>query len=467
MSRVLVQASRGNLVDAAVLVRVDNSINQQLVAYVVFSRTSQAHDKKAYLRQLNSELPIAVHIRPVVTIPLETLPVTERGKLDSRRLVALPLPKDYLNEGIDDQLTELETRLQDVWRKVLGDISLSVLIRRSSDFSLTLQLLAGRLTGDANVVRIDWENETKLDANTFPSLRLTNGHQTRTRKTNGISVLLTGATGFLGTAILRQLVRLPHTDRIHCAAIRPHAQDKKPRTLAIDSPKIVTHTGNLALPNLEIETLLHEIDIIIHNDAEVSHMKSYRSLRATNFLSTIQLARLAVRGATPIPFHYVSTGGVVWLSGAAVQPESSLAAFHPPIDGSDGYMASKWASEVLLEKVHQHTQAPVWIHRPSSITGQDVPALDIVHSVFRYSKLMNAVPDLAGSSGTFDFIDVDTVAREIVASCAAAIGSENEKDAEERSEGVREERRVEIHTSLRPGDYSGGSTQGVSGRVGG
>ncbi|KAL8780315.1 MAG: hypothetical protein Q9213_006513 [Squamulea squamosa] len=471
ISSVLVQASRGNLVDAAVLVRVDDSNNQRLVAYVVFSRTSQVHDKKAYLRQLNSELPIPLHMRPVVTTPLETLPVTERGKLDSRKLAALPLPKDYLNEGTDDQLTKHETRLRDIWRKVLGDISLSVPIRRSSDFfsvggnsllllplkteigrvfevdvplpelfqSSTLQLLARRLTGDANFDRIDWENETKLDANTFLSLRLTNGHQTHTRKTDDISVLLTGATGFLGNAILRRLVDLPTVARIHCAAIRPHAQDKKPRTLGIESPKIVTHTGNLALPNLgmsqsEFETLLHETDIIIHNGAEVSHMKSYRSLRATNFLSTIQLARLAVRGPTPIPFHYISTGGVARLSGAAVQPELSLAAFPPPVDGSDGYVASKWASEVVLEKLHHHTQAPVWIHRPSSITGKDVPVLDIVHSVFRYSKLMNAVPDLAGSSGAFDFIDVDTVAREIVMSCAAAIGGEDEKEVEERSE---------------------------------
>ena len=485
VSKALVQASCGDLVDAAVLLRLDDRSNPRLIAYVVFSRSSQVQDKRAYLRQLNQELPIPAHMRPTVTIPLETLPVTERGKLDSRKLAASPLPKEAQNEETDDQLTEHEIRLRDVWRNVLGDISFSLPIRRSSDFfsvggnsllllplkteirrvfgvdiplpelfqSSTLQLLTGRLTGDAKTVHIDWENETNVDVNTFLSPRLANGHHTRTLNPNAISVLLTGATGFLGTAILRQLIQLPHVARVHCAAIRPHAQTKKPRTLAIDSPKIVRHTGDLALANLgmsqpQIENLLDDIDIIIHNGAEVSHMKSYRSLRATNFLSTVQLARLAVRGPNQIPFHYISTGGVARLSGAAVQPESSLAAYHPPTDGSDGYVASKWASEVLLERIQQHTQAPVWIHRPSSITGEEVPALDIVHSVLRYSKIMKAVPDLGGSSGAFDFIHVDTVAREIVASCT--VGREEEEET--TSEG---ENKVDCGGTLKYVHHSG------------
>ena len=88
--------------DAAVLVRLDDRSNQRLIAYVVFSRSSQVQDKRAYLRQLNQELPIPAHMRPTVTIPLKTLPVTERGKLDSRKLAALPLPKEPHNEETDD-----------------------------------------------------------------------------------------------------------------------------------------------------------------------------------------------------------------------------------------------------------------------------------------------------------------------------------------------------------------------------
>ncbi|KAI4230036.1 MAG: hypothetical protein L6R36_000415 [Xanthoria steineri] len=458
VSRALVQASGDNLVDAAVLVRSDDPSNQRLIAYVVFSRSSQVHDRKAYLRQINQELPIPVYMRPTVIIPLDTLPVTERGKLDNRKLAALPLPKDFPNEETDEPLTEHETSLREVWRNVLGDISLSVSIRRSSDFfsvggnsllllplkteirrvfavdiplpelfqSSTLQLLAARLTGNGKAVHIDWDKETDLDANNFPP-PLTTGHSTlppSRRRPDGISVLLTGATGFLGTALLRHLVHHPNVARIHCAAIRPRP-DQKPRPLGIASPKIIPHAGDLALPDLGMPTLdallADDTDLIIHNGAEVSHLKSYRSLRAPNYHSTLHLARRALRRA--IPFHYISTAGVARLADAAATtalPEASLRASRPPTDGSDGYVASKWASEVALENLHRRFGTPVFIHRPSSITGPAgaVPALDIVHNVFRYARMMRTVPELQGaSSGAFDFVAAETVAAGVVGWC--------------------------------------------------
>ncbi|KAL2280264.1 hypothetical protein FJTKL_12713 [Diaporthe vaccinii] len=445
VARELVYASKGNLVDAAILVRGGGAENQNLIAFVVFASTSDVESKEVYLRRLIQELPIPRYMRPTIAVPLDTLPVTGRGKLDRRKLAAVPLPQLSGTGTDDEELTEAEIRLRRVWRAALGDISSSVQIRRSSDFfsvggnsllliplrleirrvfavdisipelfqTSTLELMAARLSGKSQEVNIDWEEETQLDDAFLATLPRT---MIDTAPVSELSVLLTGATGFLGTALLRELVRLPNVAHIHCVAVRANPQNGH-RRLGVESPKIIQYPGDLALPYLGMEeadltVLFKKVHFVIHNGAEVSHMKNYRSLRDSNFISTITLTRLAAQ--RQIPIHYVSTGGVARLSGAVVQPESSLEAFKPPADGSDGYVASKWASEVFLEKVHRHSHGQgIWIHRPSNITGDDVPALDIVHSVLRFSKLLRAVPSLKGSTGAFDFIHVDSVAKDI------------------------------------------------------
>ncbi|WEW55385.1 Nonribosomal peptide synthetase 14 [Emydomyces testavorans] len=464
IARTLVEASRGVLTDGAVLLTGNDSPKQQLVAYVAFSRNSNIQDKETYLRQLNQELPVPAYMRPAIIIALDTLPVTDRGKLDSKTLALLPLPNIYVDKDADEQLTSTEARLLDIWKNVLGDIASSIPIRRTSDFfsvggnsllllplkaeisqkfgvqlqvselfqASTIELLGTRLDGTSLLAQICWDEETALDETTFTPPSTTNGVnglRSLNGNSKGISVLLTGATGVLGGHILRQLVELNNVAHVHCVAIRAN-KHSAPRQLSVESPKIIRHSGDLALPRMgmsesEISDLFGSIDAIIHNGAEVSHMKNYRSLRAANFLSTKELARLAVNHG--IPIHYISTGGVARLSGADEQPEASLAAFQPSTDGSDGYVASKWASEVFLEKVQRRFHGQVWIHRPSSITGDDVPDLDITHSLLEFSRELRAVPDLTGSTGFFDFINVETVSKNIT-TCVVESNEKNGGD---------------------------------------
>ena len=194
VARALVKTSRGVLADAAVLLKANDLPNHYLIAYVVFSRTSNVQDKHTYLRQLSQELPAPAYMRPAITIPLEILPVTERGKLDTKKLASLPIPEISFDEDADEQLTSTEARLREVWKSVLGDITSSIQIRRNSDFfsvggnsllllplkaeisqtfgvelpvpelfqASTLELLAARLDGTSLLAQINWNEETAL-----------------------------------------------------------------------------------------------------------------------------------------------------------------------------------------------------------------------------------------------------------------------------------------------------------------
>lgn len=226
-------------------------------------------------------------------------------------------------------------------------------------------------------------------------------------------VVLTGATGFVGGHLLRHLSEDDTVEKIHCLAVRNSANREVLSTLR----KVTIHYGDLVLPRLglsdqEAASIFEEADAIIHNGCDVSHMKAYRSLKQANLEATKELVKLSL--PRRIPFHYVSTAGVALFSGKNSFDETSAAPYPPPIDGSDGYTASKWASERHLEKVNAHFQLPVFIYRPSSISRPGAPKLDLMQNLLHYSRQLRAVPTSPNLSGMVDIVSVDTVAAGIV-----------------------------------------------------
>lgn len=456
----IIQTAAGVLTDARVTVRGDVAEHKFLVAFVVFSHDGGVKNETEYLHSLLAELPLPPYMRPAVGVSLSSLPFTERGKLDNKVLEQMELPFAPVDDEEQDGegMTETEASLKRIWHDVIqGAGGIPVSIRPESDFfsvggnsllllrlkaevrsvfeveislaelfqSSTLQGLADRIQGSSStstgvVTQIDWEKETdpRELLRMSSESALVNSFSSATGSTaGGLSIVLTGATGFLGSAILRQLVSSPAISRIHCVAVR-----NTKRIDMVDSPKVTVHAGDLAQPLLGLRdeqaaaAVFGGVHVIIHNGAEVSHMKNYMSLRAANVGSTRELARLAIRyhnrsSGIP-PFHFVSTGGVALLTGWDSLPEMRLPPHAvPPVDGSHGYVSSKWASERLLERLSEGLPAVrVVVHRPSNITGDDVSDQDIVHSVLRFSTLLRAVPDLGADFGTFDLIRVETVA---------------------------------------------------------
>lgn len=271
-------------------------------------------------------------------------------------------------------------------------------------------LLATSNPGDS----IDWETEVSPSSSSLETSIVLGANVPR-------AVVLTGSTGFLGKAILRELVSTPSIEKIYCIAVRPSSQRSDP---LFSSPKVLVYTGDQSLPLLgltssEAASILSDSDTIIHNAADVSFLKTYSSLRKINVESTKQLADWAVIHG--LQFHYISTASVTYLSGQESYRSISVRDFKPPVNGSNGYIASKWASEVYLERMNLEFGMPLVIHRPSSITGPGAPETDVMSSLLKYSKMLHAIPKSDYIKGYFDFISLEKAAYEIVNSVQQGI----------------------------------------------
>jgi hybrid polyketide synthase/nonribosomal peptide synthetase ACE1 len=253
------------------------------------------------------------------------------------------------------------------------------------------------LVTDAKVNEIDWDRETSVsDVIPIPISSAPSGANSNT----GHSILLTGATGFIGRYILDLLCRDSNVTSIHCVSVRSFdsLQD-----ITTTFPHVHVHAGDLASPLLGLSqsvfsSLAASITMIVHNGAAVSFLQPYASLRAANVTSTKELIRLAA--PRRIPLYYVSTAGVAELTNLLALREVSVAEYIPPV-GASGNTTSKWASEVVLEKASAKFEIPVTIHRPTSVVKaagkpDEVPLHDALQNLLRFSREMKAVPRLEG-----------------------------------------------------------------------
>jgi thioester reductase-like protein len=195
-------------------------------------------------------------------------------------------------------------------------------------------------------------------------------------------VLLTGATGFLGSFVLSELLRRTRTE-VYCLVRAANAEEggNKLRE-ALEayalwdedlSSRIVPVVGDLSEPLLGLgpkrfEELAGKIDAVYHSGASVNWVYPYNALKPTNVLGTQEVLRLAARDGVK-PVHFISTLGVfplVGRSGVAVVREDDDLTHSGSL--YNGYTQSKWVAEKLVE-IARARGLPVCVYRPSMITG--------------------------------------------------------------------------------------------------
>ncbi|WP_367325382.1 thioester reductase domain-containing protein [Streptomyces sp. HUAS ZL42] len=193
-------------------------------------------------------------------------------------------------------------------------------------------------------------------------------------------ILLTGATGFLGSHMLLDLLR--HSDaHVHClvraadeeAAAARLGEQLRSYRLPWSSEvrrRVTVLPGDIRQPRLGLSdelwhTLAHELDSIVGVAAAVDFLRGYRSLRSSNVLGALTLAELAATGR-PKPLHHISSIAVFNEVGITSMGEDD------PLAHADrliaGYDQTKWAAEVALRRARDHGLV-VTALRPGGISG--------------------------------------------------------------------------------------------------
>ena len=419
----VLQAANGALTDAVVSLRDHDDVHF-LVAHVVFAQRFPAEDRDSFLKRLPSLLALPQYMCPAKIIALDRLPLTNHLKVDRQTIKALPLSAESNATNID--LTKAESELQYIWQKIIPNapvitaetdffliggnslllVKLQALIREAFDVIVplvdlmsnsTLRQMELAIKDTTAIHKIDWDKETELTQPLTKSCGDIDTHPEKLDKArNNLTVLVTGSTGYLGRHLLPRLVADARISKIYCVAIRDSDTPLEQR-IPIQSDRVFTSRGDLTLPHLgltqrDYTSMAHDIDLIIHSGANRSFWDHYETLRATNVTPLLELIKLALPNR--IPIHFVSSGGVL-------EYDSQ----QPPRDGSNGYVASKWAAEKLLSKAAAILGIPSYIHRPLAATELSIStSSQVLEELSAITMKMGSRPSFEGLHGSIDLI---------------------------------------------------------------
>nr|WGN91641.1 NAD-dependent epimerase/dehydratase [Aeromonas sobria] len=187
-------------------------------------------------------------------------------------------------------------------------------------------------------------------------------------------ILLTGATGFVGNAVLQQLTQQP------TLAICTYGR-RVPVSLARDNIPVFNHVMGEISTLADYATALSDVDVVIHCAAQAHTNKNcidhQAELNHVNCDGTLSLARQAVDAGVK-RFVFISSIGV---NGGFSREDPFQ---HDDIAAPwDKYTQSKYAAELGLQQLAKKTGLEVVIIRPPLVYGANAPG--------NFGKLVQAV----------------------------------------------------------------------------
>ncbi|MCW5623213.1 MAG: thioester reductase domain-containing protein [Burkholderiales bacterium] len=241
-------------------------------------------------------------------------------------------------------------------------------------------------------------------------------------------ILLSGATGFVGAFLLRELL-VQTNARLHCLVRADNTPDGLRRlheTLATYqlwrddfAARLNPVVGDLALPGLGLDpatwqALADTVDTVFHNGAHVHHMLPYERLKAPNVQGTLEMLRLACTGRAKA-FHHLSSLSVLpplqLAQRARFLEDDPLQQFPEP---AGGYNRSKWIAELLVAEARARGLATA-IYRPGPVAGDsDSGAFNTNDFLYRLMQGYLQLGRAPVGEMPLDLLPVDYLARAVV-----------------------------------------------------
>lgn len=437
-------------------------------------------DIKKYLR---TKLPS--YAIPEVIIPLEKFPLNPNGKKDKP---ALPFPDAAQLAaarpvGKLSDLSETEKEVGSIWASLIPTIDERTISPDDSFFDVgghsilaqqmlfkvnrkwtglnismsvifqnpTLKGFAGQIerrttsstnsdVDDNSDTAEDYAADAKSLVKTLPTI-FPSAASDITPSTP-ITVLLTGATGFLGAYLLRDLLTrkspaikvFAHVRALDEAAAIARVEQTCQAYGVWDpswTSRIVCITGNLGEPRLGLSEstwnkLAREVNVVIHNGAQVHWVYPYSNLKPANVQGTLDILALCAIGQ-PKYLSFVSSTSVldapyyVKLSAESVAQGSSGVSEDDDLSGSatglgTGYGQSKWVAEYLVRAAGARGLRGT-IVRPGYVTGDESSGVTNTDDfLIRMAKGCIQLGCRPRISNTVNMVPVNHVARVVIAS---------------------------------------------------
>ncbi|KAF2268190.1 large subunit of L-aminoadipate-semialdehyde dehydrogenase [Lojkania enalia] len=424
---------------------------------------------------------------PSVIVPLSRFPLNPNGKID-RPALPFPEPSQLAAAGarrpsqLGKALTPTEKTVAQIWADLLHSVSADGISGSDSFFDLgghsiiAQQLLLkvrqqwkdidvpmntifqyptlrgfssaieqaldpiGLRLDTAEAIDEDPEDED-YSADARDLAKQLTDFKTKERLQPGqeIHTFLTGATGFLGAYILRDLLSRPGKVTILVRAKDADTALSRIRDTAQAygiwrdnwTSKLEVLVGDLEKPNFGFSSdtwnrLSDEVDVVIHNGALVHWVLPYSRLRAPNVVSTMTALALCSHGKAK-NFGLVSSTSVLDTEHYVKLSEESVAEGGTGVPESDdlegsrkglgtGYGQSKWAAEYLTQQAGKKGLRGCVI-RPGYVTGDPETGTtntdDFLIRILKGCIQLSSRPSIPN---TINMVPVPHVARVIVAS---------------------------------------------------